>query len=161
MTRILIGPARISMTAVSAGALVEFAFDVSSPDPIAGRPEWLYQVSYDIVATTSAPSNRAQQKPMLQTLLADRFGLVCHREARQGLLHGLTPGKQVKLVETSGTDESAEVSRFMPRLLVHDDGSTETVWTAGHASTSGLATWLSGWLAHPVVDETGSKDSSM
>jgi uncharacterized protein (TIGR03435 family) len=147
-------PGRLTMTAVSAGELIEYAFDITSPDRILGRPEWLYQAAYDVVASTSSPATRAQQKLMLQTLLADRFGLVWRREARPGPVYALVPGKAVKLTAVQDSGDP-QVPWFTPRLVVHEDRSTETVYSATGASMADLARWLSSQLSRPVLDKTG------
>ena len=119
LTKIVTDPGRITMTAVSAGDLIEFAFNVASADRIAGRPEWLYQTSYDVGATTPTASSRAQQKVMLQSLLADRFGLICHREVKGVPIYNLVAGRKPKLPEAKDPDDPA-IARFAPRLVVHD-----------------------------------------
>jgi uncharacterized protein (TIGR03435 family) len=67
--------------------LVELAYDVQV-EQIVGAPSWAHSVRYKIVL--SAPEStfvgpfhgEAQALRMVQTLLFDRFKLVCHRETR-------------------------------------------------------------------------------
>jgi uncharacterized protein (TIGR03435 family) len=153
MTRISAGPTRLTMNAVSAGDLIQYAYGIPTAERIAGRPEWLYQTSYDVVATTAAPVSARDQKLMLRKVLADRFQLVCRLESRDAPIYALRAGSKPKLSPAPG-DATAEVVRFLPRPVLHDDGSSEVVYSASHATVADLASWLSSELSRPVRDET-------
>jgi uncharacterized protein (TIGR03435 family) len=106
---------------------------------------------YDVVARAEGDEilTRDQFRPLLQTLLADRFGLKFHRETREISVYALVPGKgSLKFKESapdapasdqfSGNGRSWRIT--MPRGTM--DGLAEAI-----ASTSGLDL--------PVVDRTG------
>ena len=57
------------------------AFDVAIE---IAEPAWLRDVRVDVHAIPPAGSTQAQIPAMLQTLLAERFGLVAHTETRLG-----------------------------------------------------------------------------
>ena len=50
---------------------------------LAGGAGWLDSEMYELDAKAASPSNETQLRQMLQTLLADRFKLVMHRESRE------------------------------------------------------------------------------
>jgi uncharacterized protein (TIGR03435 family) len=151
MTRITSDPSMLRMQAVSAGEMVMFAWNVPAAQ-IRNAPAWFFQKSFDLSARTSAPSTRSEQRTMLQDLLRRRFGLVCHSETISGSVYELT--RTPKFSATKNEESSAEVARFIPRLVVNQDHSTETVYSARHASMADLATWLETQMDRPVVDAT-------
>src|SRR5688572_22884549 len=57
---------------------------------IFGMPGWARQERFDILARTSKPTTVAEQGQMLQNLLADRFGLVAHKEQRNVRMYELS-----------------------------------------------------------------------
>ncbi len=61
--------------------LIEAAYGVSE-DVIAGGPSWVDSDLFDVVAKVPAGVTKADANLMLQALLADRFGLVVHKETR-------------------------------------------------------------------------------
>jgi uncharacterized protein (TIGR03435 family) len=93
--------------------LIRMAYDVDAKQ-ILGGPNWLELDRFDIRArvpagTTSAGVNRSV-KPMLQALLAERFGLASHRDTQPVPAWALTVGKQhlkeALLKQSDGTGES-------------------------------------------------------
>ena len=53
------------------------------PSQISGGPDWINSEAYDIMATVTPPHAKyALLRAMLQTLLAERFKLVIHREQK-------------------------------------------------------------------------------
>ena len=69
-------------------------------------PGWLSDVWVDIHATMPAGATVAQAPEMLQRLLADRFGLVVHREVRQMDRYELLVGADgIKMREVEPADE--------------------------------------------------------
>jgi uncharacterized protein (TIGR03435 family) len=88
------------------------AFDVKGFQ-IVGGPGWLDAARYDIVATTgkSGDISDAELRPMLQALLADRFALKFHREAREMTAYSLTVVKNgPKLTAHQGAGYSSSSS---------------------------------------------------
>jgi hypothetical protein len=59
--------------------LIRLAYGLNA-DKILGGPSWLETDRFDVVAKIPADSTPETQKLMLQSLLADRFKLVVHRE---------------------------------------------------------------------------------
>lgn len=108
-------------------------------------PSWLNTEQYDIVAKTGAPVSQDQLRLMLQTLLADRFGLVFHRQEATRSVYALTVGKNGPKLTEAKSDDSAGITADVGHLA----------FTA--ASMSGLARRLSQQLHEPVSDLTGLK----
>jgi uncharacterized protein (TIGR03435 family) len=119
---------------------------------VSGGPDWLDKDRYEISAKAAdqaekltGTANRERMEAMLQTLLADRFKLVIHRETKVLPAYALVVAKGgFKLKE------------------VQPDGGTSTSsgrgkLTAGKISMEQLATTLSGMMDRPVVDMTGIK----
>jgi uncharacterized protein (TIGR03435 family) len=71
-------------------------------------PDWLRTLKFDIAAKTSAPSTEAEMRRMMQTLLAERFKVVLHRETRPLDVYEMRIGKHgLKLTKAAG-EESGE-----------------------------------------------------
>jgi uncharacterized protein (TIGR03435 family) len=64
---------------------------------IFGMPEWARSERFDIEAEAPGNPTLDQKRMMLQSLLADRFHLVAHREKRQLLLYAAVLAKPGKL----------------------------------------------------------------
>ena len=90
--RILSG-GRIELPGATLKELIIFAYGVQE-DLISGGPVWVTRVRYDIVA--KAPPNASPEalRPMLQSLLADRFKLNIHREEKIQSAYVLSVGKR-------------------------------------------------------------------
>lgn len=69
---------------------IAMAFDVR-PAQVTG-PDWLTETRFDINATLPAGSSNKEIPKMLQSLLADRFGLKFHREQKDFPVYALVPG---------------------------------------------------------------------
>jgi uncharacterized protein (TIGR03435 family) len=61
--------------------LIRTAYGVEA-DKVVGGPHWLEMNRFDIVAKVPASATRETVMPMLQTLLAERFGLVVRQEPK-------------------------------------------------------------------------------
>jgi len=111
---------------------------------LAGGPKWLATERFNIEARFPAES-RKQLPEMLQTLLADRFKLVAHRESRTLPVFYLTVAKGgAKLEKTNPEQEGHTSSSSGPRLL-----------KATAAPLSMFANMLIGAAGAPVEDKTG------
>jgi uncharacterized protein (TIGR03435 family) len=124
--------------------LVQWAYDV--PIPQIDYPAWFMANRFDIVAKAAGPTDETQLRLMLQTLLADRFGLKLHKEPRVMPVYALTlakGGPKFQESPTEGTFALDQTGAFM--LAAH------------HARMSDLAQGISAEAGRPVVDETGLK----
>ena len=135
----------ILMTNVSLKQLVERAYDVR--DFSFSGPDWLASLRFDITAKPPAGFvYRDQMRPMLQTLLAERFKLAVHRESKVMAAYALVRGKgEIKFqpveIGNGGTSSNSERGRY--------DGKRTTL--------QGFADYLQRQLDAPVVDKTDLK----
>jgi uncharacterized protein (TIGR03435 family) len=72
--------------------LIEAAYSVTD-DMVAGGPSWLRLDIYDVIARVPDGTTSATANLMLQSLLAERFGLVARRDARPLPRYVLSVGK--------------------------------------------------------------------
>jgi uncharacterized protein (TIGR03435 family) len=63
------------------------------PYQIQGGPGWLYTERYDILAKIPEGSTQEQVPEMLQSLLADRFKLVLHKDNKETPVYAMIIGK--------------------------------------------------------------------
>jgi uncharacterized protein (TIGR03435 family) len=145
---------------------------------IAG-PAWIESSRFQIQAKIPSGAQKAQVGPMLQSLLAERFGLAAHRETRQLAAYELIVAKTgPKLMssravndpkEAAGPSTSprfvkgaegfpdlapgADVSRTYFVAFSGPDGLLYKVW-GRHETMQQLADRLTPQLDRPVVDAT-------
>ena len=74
-------PAGVTMTNVTLKSVVQWAYHLQSVQ-VTG-PGWIDSDRYDITAKASGPVSTERLRAMAQTLLAERFKLVCHKETRE------------------------------------------------------------------------------
>jgi len=142
-------PGRIHYPAISMQFLLMNAYGVRERQ-IAG-PGWLDSEFYAIDATMPPSTTRGQFQTMLQSLLAERFGLKIHRESRESRDYSLVVGKNGhKMKESAPADDASRRPRSMER--VQRDRAT---MTARERTMSELANSLSYVLKCTVTNETG------
>ncbi len=131
----------VFMENVSLKQLVERAYDVR--DFSFSGPDWLGSVRFDITAKPPGGwSYREQFGPMLQTLLAERFKLVIHRESKVMPAYALVQAKGgIKLKPLEAADGSSS-------------NTNNGKYTATRVSMQRFADFLSRTLNSPVVDKT-------
>ena len=137
------GPTGLTAKNVTLLFCMRIAYNVQ--DYQVSGPSRLSTEQYDIVAKTGAPVSQDQLRLMLQTLLAERFGLVFHREEATRSIYALTVGKNGPKLTEAKSDDNAGIAADVGHL----------VFTA--ASMSVLARRLSQQLHEPVSDLTGLK----
>lgn len=109
-----------------------------------GGPNWLTSAGWDIEARFPASTTDEQRREMMQSLLAERFGLVVHRETRTLPIYKLVVAKGgAKLAEVS--EENGGMSAG-PRMIRY-----------AAATMAELASQLSSYLGHQVFDATELK----
>lgn len=88
---------RLIGTNVTLGDLIDAAYQLRPHHERMGGPNWIDSEFFDIDAKPEGNPTSAQTKLMLQSLLADRFKLVVHRETRQLPIYALVVSKAGKL----------------------------------------------------------------
>jgi uncharacterized protein (TIGR03435 family) len=152
------GGESLAATNATLRALITFACDVRDPQ-LTGGPAWMGTDRYDVIAKTAAgeqpaplaraptneeivaSDNRTREKT--RSMLAERFGLVVHREMREQSVYLLTIAKGGSKLRENETADRHETTRGRGR-------------NEGHAATMAMLTGLlSSAAGHPVVDRTG------
>jgi uncharacterized protein (TIGR03435 family) len=83
--------------------LIRIAYGMD-PERIVGGPNWIEYDRFDVIAIGPKGSTAESRKLMLQSLMADRFGLKIHTDTKPIAAYKLTAGKNVKLQESDGSE---------------------------------------------------------
>ncbi len=140
---------RLTMTNASLRGLIRSAYDIQSFQ-LANGPVWLDSDAYDIAATTGdgADISHDQYRLLLQSLLADRFGLKVHWETRQSDVYALVVAKSgLKLREDN---DPAKESGLNTNKTAHEGRMVAT-----NAPMLYLSNRLGNQLSRTVIDKTG------
>jgi uncharacterized protein (TIGR03435 family) len=142
---------RVTFRCASLRNLILQAWDIRAYQ-LAGGPAWLTEMpaqTYDVIATVpgDAVPTMEQVRPMLRTLLEERFQLKVHRETREIPIYGLVVGKSGPKLQESAADAKNSLS-----VLV---GGIKGEMKAGKESMARLAVFLSTEAGRPVIDQTG------
>ena len=109
---------RFVATNVPLRLVIRTAYQVQD-DQISGEPEWVNAERFDIVAKTDAPDPLQRLVPMLQSLLADRFKLLTHRDTKELPVFALSLARRdgtlgPKLRLTACPDIDVDLARPQP-----------------------------------------------
>ncbi len=100
--------ATVNMNSFGAFGVIQQAFAVR-PIDILGAPDWTRSEPYEIVAKTEdgfGALTMDRVRPLLRSLLADRFHLVAHQETRELPIYELVVAKGgAKLKRSTGGDQ--------------------------------------------------------
>ncbi len=132
--------------------LVRMAYGVDAKK-VLGGPNWLEMDRFDIRAKAPAGTTATTVKPMLQALLAERFGLVVHEDKKPVPAWALTAAKHTLLKKAEGSDDGG----------CHSTNTGELVDVTCHnmplaAFVSRMTNIDGAWNYvndNPVVDQTG------
>jgi uncharacterized protein (TIGR03435 family) len=138
-------PARIKVINSTLKFCVEVAWNVKDFQ-VSGGGSWTDSDRFDIDAVAASPFLKDEYRAMLQTLLADRFGLVIHHEIQDRAGYALVVGRNGPKLPPPIED---------PSILFSRTSFGDTTLTAPNVSMTQLAGALSSALAATVVDRTG------
>jgi len=141
-------PGRIIGINTTAKMLIQEAFNVRSYQ-VFGGPGWLESDRFDLEAKAMGNVSEDQLRPMLQRLLAERFKLAVHRDAKEMQVSVITVAKSGFKLHELKPGELGPV-RTPPK-----EGAAGIIFRTG--SISDLADLLSGPMRQPVLDRTGLK----
>jgi uncharacterized protein (TIGR03435 family) len=130
-------------------ALIADAYGIKEYQ-VSAAPAWADTLMYEITATTSgdAVPTQEQVRPMLKSLLADRFQLKVHPDTKELRVYHLLQVKKSNLLKPAGPDET-----FSWRLSNTPDGFLRSKATK---ESIGDFVQLVGVSAdQPVIDKTG------
>jgi uncharacterized protein (TIGR03435 family) len=113
-------------------------------------PPWADTLLYSITATTpgDAVATQDQVRPMLQSLLADRFQLKFHRDTKELAVYHLIQRKQSNLLKPATPDET-----FSWKLSQQPDGTLRS--KATRESIGDFVQLVGVSTDRPVIDKTG------
>jgi uncharacterized protein (TIGR03435 family) len=120
---------------------IEQAYDVK--DYAFTGPTWLADVHFDVVARTPEGTQGSQVQPMMQSLLAERFGLKVHREPKSVSGYALVAGKKPPVLREMPAGGRSNTTAGNGKM----DGT--------NVSMDGLADMLSRVVRQPVQNQTG------
>jgi uncharacterized protein (TIGR03435 family) len=132
--------------------IVEFAYHVQE-DQVVDAPSWLrsFGDAYDIEAKSEGKVGEEQCRPMVQTLLEDRFRIATHWEPRRLAAFALVAGRR--------TDKLRAVTLDSPVGGVKINGGVQQSLSEPEAPSgwtmARFANYLANYAGRPVVDRTG------
>jgi uncharacterized protein (TIGR03435 family) len=138
------GSGRLRAYNVTLRRCIQGAYNIPEGQ-ILGGPKWLDELHFDIVAKADHPAGDDELSLMLQSLLADRFKLMIHRDTQTRSGYALTVMKGGIKAEPS--DPSAPATTNLTRTSLDAKGCDMTR----------LVMKLAGVLGAPVVDMSGDK----
>ena len=113
--------------------LIRIAYDVDG-EMVAGGPNWLEFDRFDIAAKAPASSSLEQVRLMLQSLLAERFKLVLHKDMRPMPAFVLTAGKtKPRMKESDGIGDPGCQYEQQPA------GSVSVAWLCRNLTMAAFA----------------------
>jgi uncharacterized protein (TIGR03435 family) len=123
---------RVDIGLSSLADLVRIAYDVK-PFQVTG-PDWLTTERFDITAKLPEGATRKDVNAMLQTLLAERFGLVVHREQKDRPVFALVVGKDGPKMKPGVSEEAPKADA--PPPLFSSNGSSVSQLTQNRDSVN-------------------------
>ncbi len=119
-----------------------YGFDM---DKVLGGPSWLEMTRYDVTIKVPANATADSANLILQSVLAERFKLVTHKETKPLPTWALVPGKKVLMKEANddgdtGCHPHAESENPAPgsgggRLMMSDASGKVTILSIGPGQT--------------------------
>jgi uncharacterized protein (TIGR03435 family) len=141
-------PGRMSAENVTLKLLIGEAYNVHDFQ-ISGGPNWIDSDRYDVEAKADGDPGRKQLRAMLQTLLADRFGLAVRHESREMPVLMLEAAKGGPKLQPAKHPEAPVMFRVFQRRQI----------TAENAPLENLRETLTWLLGRSVLDGTGLQGS--
>ena len=138
-------PVSLTMRNVTLKNAIRWAYHVSEYQ-VSG-PDWLDSARFNIVARSPAPASEEQLQLMLQSLLADRFKLVLHRQSKEFQVYVLSPGKNGTKLQESTSPGEGSIDTQTDRMSV----------VVQRTPLSQMIDMLTPVLGAPVLDMTGLK----
>lgn len=132
--------------------LIEWAYDIQPSQHSAG-PSWMDSERYDIIAKAEGNATDAQQKLMVQALLAERFQLKFHREKKKLPVYVVSAGKAAPKLFPPKDGEVHSI-RIMPRSDSDQKVASYHI-VATRFSLTQLTDTFARQLGRVFVNETG------
>lgn len=165
-------PGRLNLDCQTVIGLINMAYTIFADGrvhpranvPISGGPPWIESERYSINATVDSAQNQAEMRgPLMQALLAARFGLRMHRETKQIPVYALTVAKGGPKLPRfqEGSCNPIDLTAFPPVVPENPCpslGSMQGPNVTVEAKGSTVADFCRFFLARldlPVIDKTG------
>ena len=157
-------PSLVHIAAFPLRDVIALAYRVE-PRHVIG-PDWMQSTQVNISARLPDGTTVQQAPEMLQALLADRFGLVLHRERREADVYALAVGKPPLKLERKGEPVASPGDTLTwalsggPSGVSNDRGNgssysfTSGTFDGKKLTVAALATELSRFSPRPIVDMT-------
>jgi uncharacterized protein (TIGR03435 family) len=140
-----IDPARVKFINVPFKFLVQSAFNVKDFQ-VSGANGWMDTEHYDIDAVAASPFKDGEMRLMIQSMLAERFGMAFHRETLDRPGYALVVAKGGQKLPPPIEDRSMLFSRTP---------NGDVTFAGKNVDMPGLASALASRLGAIVVDKTG------
>jgi bla regulator protein BlaR1 len=147
---------------VTVKSLIKQAYGIKDFQ-ISGGPGWIGSDLFDIIAKPEGPTKPEQFQLMLQSLLAERFRLVVHRETKEMPGYALVVAKNgPKFKDAHESDPNIPALNGRTDLPAVGGRLRVNIVRRGRLTTqgsemAGLAGQLSNILGRTVLDQTGLK----
>lgn len=156
----------VTMINVPLRAIVQFAYGINTPSRIAGHPDWTNVERFDIQA--KAPEGAIgveQMRPMLQTLLAERFQFAAHYETVErpvfALVVARTDGRTRPGLVRSSIDcaalAAARRENREPDVPAPANGARPCAWSASYGP-DGVTVRFGGLPLSRLAESVGTPD---
>jgi len=141
-----------SVPTTSVVGLIQFAYGVRD-DLIVDGPDWIRTVFFEVNAKVGRDATANEMRPMMQSLLEERFGLVVRKEQREMRHLLLLParadgrlGPNIRKTDSCGNSETRPIQPPLP---------PGAAMFAGCGTMATIAQGMSRPLRAPVIDRTG------
>ena len=142
----------LTLTNNTARNIIRTAYGLQGSQ-VVGGPAWLDNERFDVVAKAAAPFNQSDGQAMLRALLAERFGLVAHLEARDMPVFLMRVADSAKAPGRRLRPSTVDCVK-QPICVLNVQFAAGSITGIG-VSMPQLARNLMGALGRTVVDETG------
>lgn len=137
-------PSRYACTYCGLGMLIVNAYEI--PFYQLSNANRLPNTRFHVIAAVPAGTSKAQFHQMLQNLLAERFGLVVHRETHEmDTLRLLVADGGLKVKPYVEGEPRRAPNMRAPGIYYYEQGKT----------MAEFANFVAGYFAKPVIDATG------
>jgi uncharacterized protein (TIGR03435 family) len=148
--------ARFELHNASMVDLISTAYGVEG-ESVYGGPSWLESDRFEVIAKAPPKSSEAERTQMLQSLLADRFKLVIHKEEKPLDVFVLTSGKRVLLKASEAGGEpgcqpaqgQGQPNGGPPLIVLNCRNMTTAEFAKQFRRMAG------GYVTHQMLDLTG------
>jgi uncharacterized protein (TIGR03435 family) len=129
-----------------------------------GAPDWVRSEPYDVEARATFEPTIEQQRTMLRALLADRFKLAAHYEARERPIYNLVVVRADKRLgpRLRYVAETIDCATYKPKTPTDPPvcgartrAGSALSFTSGGLRMASLGDMISNYAGRPIVDKTG------